>query len=91
MCYFHINDLLPEVSGIPSKGEYEQYYKEPGTLKNRYLRYIKTNLGKESAWKKLYKLISGTPFENIDSADVAIDWESVDSVELLKRVDYKTN
>lgn len=82
MCYFHINDLLPELKGVKSKKEYEAYYKEPGTLKNRYMRYIKTNLGKKRAWDKLEKLIKQMNFVNIEQANNQIDWSSVSIVNL---------
>ena len=82
MCYFHINDLLPELKGVKSKEEYEAYYKEPGTLKNRYMRYIKTNLGKKRAWNKLEKLIKQMNFVNIEQANNQIDWSSVSIVNL---------
>ena len=84
MCYFHINDLISEQGGIQTKEQYEQYFKEPGTFKNRYIRYLKTNVGRNSAWKKLKALISDTPFESINSADAAIDWGSVKNVNLSK-------
>ena len=75
MCYFHINDLLPELKGVKSKEEYEAYYKEPGTLKNRYMRYIKTNIGKKGAWNKLEKLIGQQMFSNIEKLNLMIDWD----------------
>lgn len=73
MCYFHINDLLPEKGGVPTKEKYESYYKEPGTLKNRYLRYIKENIGKKSAWKKLEKILMTESFVSILQAKGIID------------------
>lgn len=75
MCYFHIEDLLPEKGGVSSKERYETYYKEPGTFKNRYMRYIKSNLGKKAAWGKLEKLIKSNEFINIQLADTKIDWD----------------
>lgn len=75
MCYFHINDLLPEKGGVHSKESYEAYFKEPGTLVNRYKRYIKANLGKKGAFNKLNKLIEYELFVNIKQADTMIDWE----------------
>lgn len=82
MCYFHINDLLPELRDLKSKSEYEAYYKEPGTLKNRYIRYIKTNLGKKGAFKKMTSLIEQTPFINLAAADAQVDWEKVPHISL---------
>lgn len=80
MSYFHIGDLMPESSGLPSKEEFERYYKIPGTLKNRYLRYIKTNLGKKKAFAKMMKLINTEVFINLEQADKMIDWEQAPSV-----------
>lgn len=74
MCYFHIEDLLPERGGVSTKERYEVYYKEPGTLKNRYMRYIKSNFGKKTAWSKLERLIKAEEFINIELADSMIDW-----------------
>ena len=37
MFYFHINDLLDEVAKFMTKKEFEEYFKESGTLKNRVL------------------------------------------------------
>lgn len=82
MCYFHIGDLLPETSGVPSKEKYEAYYKEPGTLKNRYMRYVKTNLGKKGAFDKMSKLISSERFVNLEQADKMVDWEQAQTVVL---------
>lgn len=82
MCYFHINDLLPEKKGVKSREEFEAYYKEPGTLKNRYTRYLKTNLGKKGAWGKLEKLIQQMDFVNIEKVNQTIDWGSTPIVNL---------
>ena len=82
MCYFHIGDLIPEYSGVMSKEEYVDYFKEPGTLKNRYLRYFKTNIGKKGAFDKMNKLVDTMKFVNIAYADAVIDWEKVPTVEL---------
>ena len=82
MCYFHIGDLLPEAGGVPSKSSYEAYYKEPGTLKNRYVRYMKTNLGKKNALEKMMKLIDVMDFVGLQQADDMIDWNSAPVVKL---------
>lgn len=80
MTYFHIADLIPETGGVLDKESFEQYYKIPGTLKNRYLRFIKTNLGKKYAFGKLLELISTEDFINLEQADQIIDWEQAPSV-----------
>lgn len=58
MCYFHIGDLLANKVKLMTKAEYEDYFKEPGTYKNRYLRYLKSNIGRGNAMKNLEKLLS---------------------------------
>lgn len=80
MCYFHIGDLLPEKGGVPTKDEYEAYYKEPGTIKNRYMRHIKTNLGKKGAFDKLMELIASEMYVNIEQADRLIDWGNASTI-----------
>lgn len=82
MCYFHLNDLLPDFRGVMPKEEYEQYFKEPGTLKNRYLRYFKTNVGKKGAFPKMISLINNTDFISMGQAEKMIDWEKVPVVSL---------
>lgn len=80
MFYFHIGDLIPESGGIESKETFEAYYKIPGTLKNRYMRHIKSNLGKKKAFGKMMDLIAAEEFVNIEQADKLIDWENAPSV-----------
>lgn len=82
MCYFHIEDLVPEKEGVPSKKEYEDYYKEPGTLKARYLRYLKTNLGKKNAFPKMMQLIDSMGFVGLQQADNEMDWNASPIVKL---------
>ena len=74
MCYFHIEDLLPETNGLKSRKEYEDYFKENGSLLNRYKRYLKSNFGKKNAMKKLEWLVRTCDFVNLDGADESIDW-----------------
>ena len=76
MTYFHINDLVQEMNGVMTKEAYESYFKEPGTLLNRYKRYVKSNLGKKSAFDKLMKLVKTTDFVNLEEADSQIDWNN---------------
>ena len=74
MTYFHISDLLPETNGVMSKEAYEAYFKEKGTLVNRYKRYVKSNLGKQSAFNKMMKLIDDMDFINLSEADSKVEW-----------------
>ena len=76
MCYFHISDLISEISSVHSRQEYEIYFKEKGTLLNRYKRYFKSNIGKKRAWNKLESLIESSHFVDIISADAQIKWDS---------------
>lgn len=80
MTYFHIRDLIPEKGGVMTRKEYEEYFKEPGTLKNRYLRFFKSNVGKKSAFDKMMKLIESEDFVNLERADSLIDWDKAPSV-----------
>lgn len=76
MCYFHIGDLVSESHGVMSKETYEAYFKEPGTLKARYFRYLKSNFGKKNAFQKMMQLIDDVEFVGLQEADGVIDWES---------------
>lgn len=80
MCYFHIGDLVPESTGLLNKSKFEEYFKIEGTLKNRILRYVKTNLGKKGAFSKMEKLIASEEFVNLEEADAMINWDDVSSV-----------
>ena len=59
-----------------SKQAYEDYFKESGTLKARYVCYMKSNLGKKNAFPKMMRLIDETDFVNLQQADSIIDWNS---------------
>lgn len=65
MCYFHIADLLTDKVKLMTKTEYEDYFKESGTIKNRYLRYFKSNIGRGNAMRNLEKLLSYFEFISI--------------------------
>ncbi len=82
MCYYHIGDLIPESNSVMSKEGYEAYFKEPGTAKARYMRYIKSNLGKKGAFSKMQQLIATENFMNLKEADALIDWSKAPTVEL---------
>lgn len=65
MCYFHIEDLLTDKVKLMTKEEYEDYFKEPGTFRNRYLRYFKSNIGRGNAMKNLEILLENNHFKSI--------------------------
>ena len=76
MFYFHINDLIEESSKFMSKAEFEDYFKEKGTFKNRVSRYVKTNIGKGSSRRKLDSLMVSYRFDNIENIAGVIDWNN---------------
>ena len=76
MLYFHIGDLIPEIGGMMSRKDYETYFKEPGTFKARFVRYIKSNIGKRPAFNKLNDVLNSTVFQCMRDADTSIKWTS---------------
>ena len=82
ICYFHLSDIITEKRKIMSKVSYEEYFKEPGTLKNRLVRYVKANSGIGNTYEKLTRLLSEHEFVNIKEADKRINWNQVMTVSL---------
>lgn len=80
ICYFHLNDLIKQKIEFKSKAEYEEYFREPGTLKKRIVRYVKMNLGKGDAYGKLQRLLSEHEFVNIQEADKMIEWDKMNTI-----------
>ncbi len=66
MCYFHIADLLSEKTSMMSRTEFETYFKESGSLPKRFVRYVKSNIGRNKAWKNLDLLLSTFKFTSIE-------------------------
>ena len=75
MTYFHINDLIVESNKLMTRQAYEAYFKEPGTLINRYKRFIKSNIGTGDSLTKLSRLLREIHFFNIAAADKQINWK----------------
>lgn len=80
ICYFHLNDLINQKIAFMSKADYENYFKEPGTLKNRMMRYAKSNIGTGDAYGKMIRLLADHSFTSI--RDSNIDWTIVRTIEL---------
>lgn len=80
ICYFHLADMIKNKGRMMSKAEYEDYFKEPGTLKNRLLRYAKSNVGTGDAFGKLQRLLSEHLFVSIQEADKRIDWKKTKKI-----------
>ena len=74
MCYFHIGDLLPGPKKVMTKEAYEEYFREPGTLVNRYKRYVKASLGRKGVFEKMEKLVLSDAFCGLEEASLNIDW-----------------
>ena len=62
--------------------DYEIYFKEPGTLQNRLIRYVKSNLGTKGAFDKMCKLIENNNFISLEKADSLINWDNVKTIQL---------
>ena len=82
MTYFHIGDLIHNKGGVKSKAEYETIFKEPGTLKNRLVRYVKSNLGTKTAFSKMERLLRENDFISLAESDAAIDWDKMSHINL---------
>ena len=80
--YFHIDDLLVEQNKPMSREEYEEYFKETGTVIARYKRYVKANLGKSNAWDKFDRLLCTEGFVNIVQANRSVNWNDISEIEL---------
>ena len=80
ICYFHLADLISEKKRMMTKSEYEDYFKEPGTLKNRIMRHLKSNVGTEDAYQKLVKLLSDHQFSSIRDCDFI--WKNAKIIDL---------
>jgi hypothetical protein len=65
-----------------SKSEYEEYFKEAGTLKNRLARYVKSNLGTSSAFDKMAHMVNSLDFMSLVDADEMHDWSNVQVINL---------
>lgn len=65
MWYFHIDDLLTEKLPFMNRIDFEEYYKESGTIQRRLIRYFKTNVGRSKALKHLDKLVDSVLFKSI--------------------------
>jgi polysaccharide deacetylase family protein (PEP-CTERM system associated) len=78
--YFHLNDLISQKFKLKNRKEYEDYFKEPGTLKNRLMRYFKSNIGNADGYAKLVKLMNDFPFTSL--RDCGLDWTKANTIEL---------
>ena len=82
ICYFHLNDLIAQKRKLLSRAEYEEFYMQPGTLKNRLVRYVKRNARTGDTLEKLVRLLADHQFNSIGEADKQIDWGKINIVKL---------
>ena len=82
MTYFHLGDLNPVISGVMSRDDFESYFGEPGTMKSRYIRYVKTNIGVSGNKRKLFKLLNKVKFSNLEQVENQYDWTKAPIVTL---------
>lgn len=68
MCYFHMADLVDFKSRMMSRDEFERYFKVRGSMKNRILRYVKSNLGRKRAFAGLSGLLDIYKFVSVEEA-----------------------
>lgn len=80
--YLHLLDLVSEQKVMMTKEQYEAYYKEKGTLLNRYMRYFKTTIGSGGAYEKLVQLLKDGEFINVQKAVEMIEWSNVKTVKI---------
>ena len=80
ICYFHLADFISGQKRMMSREQYEEYFKEAGTLKNRVIRYVKSNIGIDDAYGKLLKLLSDNAYTNI--RDCGFDWSKAKTISL---------
>ena len=73
ICYFHLNDLIPQKRKLMSREDYEEYFMQSGTLKNRMVRFFKSNARTGDTFEKLIRLLSENQFVNIFEADKLIE------------------
>lgn len=81
MIYLHIADMLPETKHVMSRKDYENYYKEEGTLLARYKRYFKANIGKQRTLEKLTEIVKLYNFISVREASNAINWADAPSIQ----------
>ena len=82
ICYFHLVDLISGKIKLKSRKEYEDYFHEPGTLKNRLVRYVKANATSGDAYGKMVRLLAAHPFVSVAEAVKHTDWNKTNTIGL---------
>ena len=72
-----------EINSKPlSRQEYEEYYKDSGTIINRYKRHFKNNYGKRKSFAKMSSLISSIVFYNLSQLEAIMNWDIIPKIEI---------
>lgn len=83
IAYFHIGDLMPLMNeGLQSKELFERQYGIKGSYINRRLRHFKKNVGRDTAFERMSRLIKEFNFINIQEANDKINWDEMQRIEL---------
>ena len=80
--YFHLKDLIHTRRKMMTRSAYEEYFHEPGTFINRFLRYSKNNIGNKNSQEKFLRIISANKLISLETACSMIDWGKVKTVSL---------
>ena len=76
IAYFHIGDLIHNQDGMMTRKEYETYFRENGSVKNRMMRYVKSSIGTKGAFEKMQKLLNSASFVSLEDADNQLTFEN---------------
>ena len=82
MNYFHIDDLMHVRYYLDPKEEFEAYFKQTASLKNRVVRMCKRSIGTRGAFDKMSKIVEAFDFVNLEEADAIADWKQEQIFEL---------
>lgn len=82
ICYFHLYDLISEKRKLMSRADYEKLFRQPGTIKNRLIRYLKSNARTGDTFEKLRSVLHDFDFVNIRDSQNLIRWDKVERIEL---------
>lgn len=82
ICYFHLYDLISEKRKMMSREDYEKFFMQPGTLKNRLIRFFKSNARTGDSFEKLKHVLRDFEFVSIRDSQNMINWDAVVKIDL---------
>ena len=77
MLYFHIKDLASIKSGFMTRSDYEEYFKEKGSLIRRIKRYFKANFAIGNTFEKFKSVVYNGKFLKLEQIDETIKWDNL--------------